>query len=75
MEKVIRIIYTKDGLDFVWHGGAYIEIFEAGESVPFDAMNVWNYETDKPNIEPTMEALANFVDARIEELVAESANA
>jgi hypothetical protein len=63
-----KMIYTRDGLEFVWHGGAYIDIFvEGGDGSALDAYNVWDYATDKPNIERTLDAFTAYVDSRITE--------
>jgi hypothetical protein len=62
-----KMIYTRDGLEFVWHGGAYIEIFIGDEESPIDAYNVWDYQTDKPTIEPTLDGFTKCVDSRIAE--------
>jgi hypothetical protein len=63
-----KMVYTRDGLEFVWHGGAYIDIFvEGGDGSALDAYNVWDYETDTPNIKPTLEGFTEYVDSRITE--------
>lgn len=64
----VKMSYTRDGLEFVWHGGAYIEIFISGDTESaIDAYNVWDYEKDKPTIASTLEGFKEFVDSKITE--------
>lgn len=57
---------TPDGLVYVWHGGAYIDICTVhnGQLMPTDhCLNVWDYHTDRPTIDRTREAfLATVAD-------------
>lgn len=63
-----KMVYRRDGLKFVWHGGAYIDIFlEDGDGSVIDAYNVWDYANDKPNIGLTLGEFTNYVDSRIKE--------
>lgn len=56
-----RYTYITDEFVFDWHGGAYVEIYsETAE--PFDVINVWDYETDKPRIEKSARGLAEVVE-------------
>lgn len=54
--------YLRDGLRYVWHGGAYIEVFEESATVPHGVINVWDYEKDVPRIEVSMRGLVDKVD-------------
>jgi hypothetical protein len=54
-------------VQFVWHGGAYIDVGIAGD--PFHAsevINVWDYRDDRPRIERTAEAF----DAKVDDWIA-----
>jgi hypothetical protein len=63
-----KMIYTRDGMEFVWHGGAYIEIFiVGGDGSAIDSYNVWDYATDKPTIEKTLDAFTEYVDSKVTE--------
>lgn len=57
--------YLRDGLRYVWHGGAYIEVFEESATVPHGVFNVWDYEKDEPKIERSMRGLVYFIDAQM----------
>ena len=66
---MLKMRYNRDGYSFEWSGGAYIEIFTEGSSVPFDVYNVWNYLTDEPIIERTASAFIQYVDEGMEDLI------
>jgi hypothetical protein len=40
-----------------YDGGSYIHLFFEDERTPFDAINVWDYETNVSTIENTMSAV------------------
>ena len=54
--------HTDTGIVARWRGGAYIDLYAAGQPAPFVCINVWNYETDTPTISRTAAALAERVD-------------
>ena len=41
---------------FAWQGDAYIDVFADGEWYPIKSINVWDYQAEKPVIEPTQAA-------------------
>lgn len=55
-----------DGPEFVWHGGAYIDVgytqpqgepgIHGGDFHAYDCINVWDYAEDKPRIDRTLDA-------------------
>ena len=65
MENLV-MSYDAGGISFRWHGGPYIDLFSSaydravsflgGEAIPFDVINVWDYETGTPRIPATLEA-------------------
>lgn len=59
----------ESGLRYEWNGGAYIQIFRSGfdDLVPFDVMNVWDYEKDCPRIPATLEAFKAEILSQIME--------
>jgi hypothetical protein len=46
------------GLDFDWSGGTYIDVSKDGEVI--DVLNIWNYETDAPDIDNDLESFGIF---------------
>lgn len=60
----VHHLYVRPDLPlvFIWHGGAYIEIFENvdvvngyltmsdADAAAFDCINVWDYSEDRPTI-------------------------
>jgi hypothetical protein len=50
-----------------WHGGAYIELGYLAdcEFSASDVINVWDYATDTPRIDRTLDALQAKVDERL----------
>lgn len=64
----VAMIYSKDGLEFVWRGGAYIDIFvEGADGSAIDAYNVWDYEKDEPRIKRTLKAFSKYIETRLKE--------
>ena len=61
-EELLTYRYQRDGLLFSWTGGAYIEIYFEGNAIPYDVLNVWDYEKDVPKIERSMLGLVDFID-------------
>ena len=61
--------YKIEGLKFEWHGGPYIEIFQEGNSIPFDVLNVWDYELDQPTIEKSEGAMISFIHSLLDEIL------
>jgi hypothetical protein len=59
--EMTEMVFYKNGLRFECSGGNYIAIFEKHASVPFEAYNVWNYDTDEPRIDRTQEAFEEYV--------------
>lgn len=60
-----------DGHVYLWHGGEYIERHRVSDvlaaasgapSVAVDVINVWDYETGRPRIRRTAQAVAVAVD-------------
>lgn len=64
-EELTAYRYHRDGLIFSWLGGAYIEIYFEGNAIPYDVLNVWNYEKDEPTIERSMRGLVDFIDTEM----------
>jgi hypothetical protein len=66
-EELTTYRYHRNGLMFSWVGGAYIEIYFEGRTIPYDVLNVWDYEKDEPKIERSMRGLVDFIDAEMAE--------
>ena len=49
--------YRGRSFDATWEGGAYIDVRFGGTPTPTEVINVWDYETDKPYIPFTQNAL------------------
>jgi hypothetical protein len=64
-EELKTYRYHRNGLIFSWTGGAYIEIYFEGKAMPYDVLNVWDYEKDEPKIERSMRGLVDFVDTEM----------
>lgn len=54
-------------VDFVWHGGAYIEYGSGGVIV--DCWNVWDYERDVPTVDVGPMQFARYVVNRLSDEV------
>ena len=65
IEELKTYRYHRDGLVFSWVGGAYIEIYFEGNAIPYDVLNVWDYEKDEPKIERSMRGLVDFIDTEM----------
>ncbi len=64
----VAMIYSKDGLEFVWRGGAYIDIFvEGSDGSAIDTYNVWDYEKDEPRIGRTLKDFEEFIEGYLKE--------
>lgn len=64
--KVRRSLRYGLVLEFVWHGGAYIEVRRVPDS-PVEVINVWDYATNEPRIPRTKGAMSRRVDDWIAE--------
>jgi hypothetical protein len=64
-EELKTYRYHRNGLIFSWTGGPYIEIYFEGNAMPYDVLNVWDYEKDEPKIERSMRGLVDFVDTEM----------
>jgi hypothetical protein len=63
---VARFHTTIEDVEFVWHGGAYIDVgstqamgspgINGDDFHAYDCINVWDYATDGPTIERSLEA-------------------
>lgn len=62
-----RYTYTTDEFIFDWRGGAYVEIY-SDSPVPFDVINVWDYEKDQPRIERSARGLGEAVEEWLKEM-------
>lgn len=64
MHERVEIRMTGEGFLFRWLGGPYIEISTRANGtpgIPFDVINVWDYETDKARIPFTPAAMLEEV--------------
>lgn len=59
--------YIRNGLRFTWNGGAYIEVAFQQNAIPYDVINVYDYELGKPRIEVSLQSLVDFIDAEMEQ--------
>lgn len=50
-----------DNLRFTWQGGAYIEVRNKRHTEPHALINVWDYATDTPTIEPSFVGFRNRI--------------
>lgn len=69
-----RFHYTNDaGVEFVWHGGEYIDVGATvdGEFQANDCINVWNHAEDVPEIPRTLGAFEAECDRWLREQLGE----
>jgi hypothetical protein len=67
-----------DGTEFVWHGGAYIDVgstqamgspgINGDDFHAYDCINVWDYATDEPTIERSLEAFEQRCREYVEDM-------
>ena len=56
-EGVAAIVLRDDWLTFVWHGGAYIDVYAGStEDPPVEVINVWDDYADTSYLEQEAEA-------------------
>ena len=58
-EDVAAIVLRDDWLTFVWHGGAYIDVYAGStDAPPVEVINVWDDEADISYLEMEAATLA-----------------
>ena len=67
MTARMEYVHEPAGIVAKWSGGPYVDLYRWGwgtgaDPVPFDAINVWDYATDRPTIPRTLDALVSLVD-------------
>ncbi|HUY98129.1 MAG TPA: hypothetical protein VMW47_11015 [Verrucomicrobiae bacterium] len=60
-------------LEFVWHGGAYIDVRPADAETATTVINGWDYERGRPTIRVTIAGLRARVAAWLDEVGADEA--
>lgn len=63
--------YHSRELVAIWHGGEYVDLFTpgtstrdalSGDAIPFDCLNVWDHEHDRPRIARTSQGFRAYMN-------------